>query len=75
MYIVIILSVPNGACDNPRTEVSLSSAKDVIDFIWILESATRVKAYKIVDSDSGLITDLYKAFGHAPMPKHLAGLK
>lgn len=75
MYIVIIQSVPNGASDNPRTEVSLSGPKDIIDFMWILESATRVNAYKIIDSDCGVVADLYKAFGHAAMPKHVTEFK
>lgn len=43
--------------------------------MWILESATRVNAYKIVDSDCGVVADLYKAFGHAAMPKHVTEFK
>lgn len=67
MYTIVIQT--NGHCSN-RVECSLArDRKAVIEFLLLLEDSARVKAYKVVDSDSGIVKDLYASFGLGQMNK------
>ena len=67
MYTIVIKTQSR---DSTRVECCISkSKKDLIEMLMILEDSSRVKAYKVVDSDSGIVKDLYDDFGLGQMDK------
>ena len=67
MYTVVIQINSHNAT---RAECCVSkSRKELTEMLLILEDSSRVKAYKVIDSDSGIVKDLYTDFGLGQMPK------
>lgn len=53
------------------TEACISNAKELFNFLMILEESERVIGFKVYDSNVGRIWDLYSAFGWGTFPKHV----
>lgn len=67
MYTIVIQTTGHSST---RTECCVSrDRKALVEMLFILEDSSRVKAYKVIDSDDGPIKDIYAGVGLGQMSK------